>query len=334
MRHGRRFWIYWRVLAPALLLAALCRPGPGPAAETGGGGVMTVPEEPPLVALTFDDGPRASTTSRLLDGLALREIPATFFLVGDRIQGQEALVRRMAEDGHQIGVHSYDHSCISDLSRADFDLQVGRTRASCSAVAGPGDFWLRPPYGIIDEAGRQWAGLPHRPVVGGPGGLEGPGHRAGGVRRPKPCGGRRTSSSSTTSTTARWTPPSRSRTPSPGRATASSRWSSSSSPKASSPRTAPSTGAPNKISRSFCGVPPLGAGRREGRPGARAQDEIGNKNLALFCVKVLICAPNRGTVLSFPQTHFGIEEIVYEQTDRGHRPGADRRLHRHGAERI
>ena len=69
------------------------------------------------MALTFDDGPRTSTTSRLLDGLALREIQATFFLVGDRIQGQEALVRRMAEDGHQIGVHSYDHSCISDLSR-------------------------------------------------------------------------------------------------------------------------------------------------------------------------------------------------------------------------
>lgn len=69
------------------------------------------------MALTFDDGPRTSTTSRLLDGLALREIQATFFLVGDRIQGQEVLVRRMAEDGHQIGVHSYDHSCISDLSR-------------------------------------------------------------------------------------------------------------------------------------------------------------------------------------------------------------------------
>ena len=107
---------------------------------------MTVPEEPPLVALTFDDGPRTSTTSRLLDGLALREIQATFFLVGDRIQGQEVLVRRMAEDGH--------------LSRGDFDLQVGRTRGVLSAVLGSGDFWLRPPYGIIDNAGLRWAGSP------------------------------------------------------------------------------------------------------------------------------------------------------------------------------
>ena len=164
----KKFFKYWRVLVPALLLAALCRPGPGPAAEAGGGGSVTVPEEPPLVALTFDDGPRTSTTSRLLDGLALREIQATFFLVGDRIQGQEALVRRMAEDGHQIGVHSYDHSCISDLSRADFDLQVGRTRGVLSAVLGSGDFWLRPPYGIIDLgiAGDQpvLASVFHNPV--------------------------------------------------------------------------------------------------------------------------------------------------------------------------
>ena len=156
----KKFFKYWRVLVPALLLAALCRPGPGPAAEAGGGVSVTVPEEPPLVALTFDDGPRTSTTSRLLDGLALREIQATFFLVGDRIQGQEALVRRMAEDGHQIGVHSYDHSCISDLSRGDFDLQVGRTRGVLSAVLGSGDFWLRPPYGAVDAADEALIGVP------------------------------------------------------------------------------------------------------------------------------------------------------------------------------
>ena len=64
----KKFFKYWRVLVPALLLAALCRPGPGPAAETGGGGSVTVPEEPPLVALTFDDGPKKDTPE-LLDAL-------------------------------------------------------------------------------------------------------------------------------------------------------------------------------------------------------------------------------------------------------------------------
>ena len=111
-------------------------------------------------AISFDAAWGNEDTQILIDILHQYQVKATFFLVGDRIQGQEVLVRRMAEDGHQIGVHSYDHSCISDLSRGDFDLQVGRTRGVLSAVLGSGDFWLRPPYGIIDNAGLRWAGSP------------------------------------------------------------------------------------------------------------------------------------------------------------------------------
>lgn len=115
---------------------------------------------PPLVALTFDDGPRNKTTGPLLDGLALREVPATFFLVGSRIDGSEALIERMAADGHQIGVHTYDHVIVTDLSRGDFDLQVGKTRAKLTGILGEGDFWLRPPYGIIDQSVEQWCDCP------------------------------------------------------------------------------------------------------------------------------------------------------------------------------
>ena len=81
------------------------------ALTAGGGASVELPEEGGLVALTFDDGPRPSTTGRLLDGLALREIPATFFLVGSRLaddpEGQ-AIVRRMAAEGHQVGVHTFE----------------------------------------------------------------------------------------------------------------------------------------------------------------------------------------------------------------------------------
>ena len=94
---------------------------------------------PPLVALTFDDGPRNKTTGALLDGLALREVPATFFLVGSRIAGSEELIRRMAAEGHQIGVHTYDHVIVTDLSREDFDLQVGKTRAQLIDILGEYD---------------------------------------------------------------------------------------------------------------------------------------------------------------------------------------------------
>ena len=112
------------------------------------------------MALTFDDGPRGATTGPLLDGLALREVPATFFLVGERIQGNEELIRRMALDGHQIGVHTYGHVILKSLSRQDFDLQVGKTRALLTDVLGEGEFWLRPPYGMIDRTDAQWAGSP------------------------------------------------------------------------------------------------------------------------------------------------------------------------------
>ena len=55
--------------------------------------------EMPMVALTFDDGPRRSTTTQLLDGLAQRKVPATFFVVGSRVKGNEALLQRMAREG-------------------------------------------------------------------------------------------------------------------------------------------------------------------------------------------------------------------------------------------
>ena len=119
--------------------------------ETGG---------PPLVALTFDDGPRSSTTGPLLDALALREVPATFFLVGNRIPGNEDLVRRMAAEGHQVGVHTYDHVELKGLSREDFNLQVGKTRSLITKLLGEGNYWLRPPYGLIDRQAERWSGGP------------------------------------------------------------------------------------------------------------------------------------------------------------------------------
>ena len=56
------------------------------------------------MALTFDDGPNARYTEALLDGLKEREVRASFFLVGQCIEGNEDTVRRMAEEGHLIGV--------------------------------------------------------------------------------------------------------------------------------------------------------------------------------------------------------------------------------------
>ena len=77
------------------------------------------PELPPspagYVALTFDDGP-SRHTERLLDGLAERGVQATFFLLGSRLEGSEALVQRMKAEGHQIGNHSYSHKELGAMT--------------------------------------------------------------------------------------------------------------------------------------------------------------------------------------------------------------------------
>ena len=79
----------------------MLRAGPLPAPQPGtvqppAAREVEIEPEMPVVALTFDDGPRRPPTGRLLDELALREVPATFFLLGHRLQGNEELVRRMA----------------------------------------------------------------------------------------------------------------------------------------------------------------------------------------------------------------------------------------------
>ena len=151
----------WKKAAACVCVLALVLTLPAPERSLPADALAEVTLDcPPLVALTFDDGPRSSTTGPLLDGLALREVPATFFLVGNRIPGNEDLVRRMAAEGHQVGLHTYDHVELKGLSRKDFDLQVGKTRALIVSLLGEGDYWLRPPYGLMDSEAKSWCGGP------------------------------------------------------------------------------------------------------------------------------------------------------------------------------
>ena len=138
------FWLcYW-----AAVFVLSCSPEQD--VPAGGGAVMEIPSEPPLVAITFDDGPHISNTRKLLDGLAAREIPATFFLVGERLAGNEALVREMAAAGHQIGIHTWDHIMLDEeVQPQEFIRQTTQTRQALEHILGEGNYWLRPPYGII-----------------------------------------------------------------------------------------------------------------------------------------------------------------------------------------
>lgn len=142
----------------AVLLASLARqraegataPGTGRVVEDGGwSGGWDGPgtEEAGAVALTFDDGPNARYTEALLDGLKEREVRASFFLVGQCIEGNEDTVRRMAEEGHLIGVHCMEHRDLTREPEEEAVRQLMDTAAMIGAVTGRTPEYIRPPFG-------------------------------------------------------------------------------------------------------------------------------------------------------------------------------------------
>ena len=105
------------------------------------------------VALTFDDGPRSETTAALLDGLKERGAQATFFVIGTQVacNNHAELLRRMKEEGHQIGNHTYSHERLIDASEGVVIEEIQKNEIILKNLLGDGDYWLRPPYGLIDK---------------------------------------------------------------------------------------------------------------------------------------------------------------------------------------
>ena len=99
------------------------------------------------VALTFDDGPNSRYTKPLLDGLRERGIRASFFLVGECIDGKEDLVKQMAKDGHLIGVHCMTHKDLTKEKLSDAAKELWAAREKIRAVTGTLPEYVRPPYG-------------------------------------------------------------------------------------------------------------------------------------------------------------------------------------------
>lgn len=99
------------------------------------------------VALTFDDGPNAKYTGKLLDGLKERGVHATFFLLGKQVEKSPQIVERMYQDGHLIGNHSYEHVNLSTLSDEAAKTQVDKTNEAIYQVTGEYPEYIRPPYG-------------------------------------------------------------------------------------------------------------------------------------------------------------------------------------------
>jgi peptidoglycan/xylan/chitin deacetylase (PgdA/CDA1 family) len=107
--------------------------------------------EGPYIAMTFDDGPSAQLTPRLLDILKERNIKATFFVVGRNVAEYPDIVRRMASEGHEIANHSWSHQAFTQLGAEGLRKQIENTNDVIVKVTGKRPSLMRPPYGATSS---------------------------------------------------------------------------------------------------------------------------------------------------------------------------------------
>ncbi len=102
------------------------------------------------VALTFDDGPDAACTPRVLDILAAHAIKASFFLIGERAAREAAVARRIADEGHDLGNHTWSHRSLWLSGPRETARQVEEGHAAIAQAAGVGPRFFRPPWGMTN----------------------------------------------------------------------------------------------------------------------------------------------------------------------------------------
>lgn len=104
-----------------------------------------------VVALTFDDGPWPKQTDAVLKILAKYDVPATFFMVGDRVKKRPDLARHVANAGHLIGNHTYHHENLTEVAPARIRDEIAGTNRMISRATGKKVTWFRPPMGKVDS---------------------------------------------------------------------------------------------------------------------------------------------------------------------------------------
>jgi peptidoglycan/xylan/chitin deacetylase (PgdA/CDA1 family) len=112
-----------------------------------GGILWRGPARARAISITFDDGPNEPYTSGVLDILKALDVKAAFFMVGENVEAFPDAARRVAEEGHEIGNHGYDHTVLPLRSRAHIRNQIARTTALLERTAGVKPIFFRAPHG-------------------------------------------------------------------------------------------------------------------------------------------------------------------------------------------
>jgi len=98
-----------------------------------------------VVALTFDDGPSPVWTPKILDELRKANIKATFFMVGEHVAKYPEIARRVAEEGHEIGNHTYDHHVLLYYALEELEKEIKDTERIIQKATGKTTRYFRPP---------------------------------------------------------------------------------------------------------------------------------------------------------------------------------------------
>lgn len=120
----------------------------------------TIDPTKPMVALTFDDGPSANYTTRVLNALDRYNARATFFVLGSLAEKNPNALLKMKELGCQIGNHTYDHPRLTKLSSQEVSSQLNRTSDIIANIVGFRPTLIRPPYGEYNQSVSGVAGAP------------------------------------------------------------------------------------------------------------------------------------------------------------------------------
>ncbi|MFC0601495.1 polysaccharide deacetylase family protein [Streptomyces palmae] len=103
------------------------------------------------VALTFDAGP-AKDTPHLLDILKEKKVHATFFLLGkNHVVKHPDLVRRIADEGHEVANHTWSHQILTDKNESEIREELSRTQDAIAKITGRKPILMRPPQGRTDD---------------------------------------------------------------------------------------------------------------------------------------------------------------------------------------
>ena len=112
-------------------------------------------EKEKIVYITFDDGPGGDITRKTLDILKNEGVPATFFIIGEQVKGQEDIILRMKDEGHAIGLHSFTHNRNNLYSGKDgFISEMTKVQESLYNITGEKYYILRFPFGCNNSTYR------------------------------------------------------------------------------------------------------------------------------------------------------------------------------------